>query len=182
MFVGYLYQHGVSECENKLFENVLVWMYFNHLHVANQHVQKMKPKFTEPATRVKKAWLQLISFDFFFRCRVICVKVRSLWIFLFVRSSYCRCSLKNGVHENFAKFTGKHLCDSLFLNNNFIKKETLAQRVFLEILQSFQEHIFYRTTPGDYFCFVYLNFVCVPLFVKYLSRNIHNGCKLLVGT
>ena len=40
---------------------------------------------------------------------------------------------KKGVLKNFAKFTGKHLCQSLFFNKvdlqacNFIKKETLAQ-------------------------------------------------------
>ena len=40
---------------------------------------------------------------------------------------------EKGVLRNFAKFTGKHLCQSLFFNNvpgqglTFIKKETLAQ-------------------------------------------------------
>ena len=41
-----------------------------------------------------------------------------------------RCSVKKGVLRNFAKRTGKHLCQSLFLNKvllNFIKKETLTQ-------------------------------------------------------
>ena len=42
--------------------------------------------------------------------------------------------LKKGVLRNFTKFTGKHLCQSLFLNKfavlkpaHFIKKETIAQ-------------------------------------------------------
>ena len=52
------------------------------------------------------------------------------------RSSHQRCSIKKGVLRNFAKFTGKHLCQRLFFNKvaclrpeacNFIKKETLAQ-------------------------------------------------------
>ena len=48
------------------------------------------------------------------------------------RSSQRRCSVTNGVPRNFAKFTAKHLCQSLFFNKvsgacNFIKKETLAQ-------------------------------------------------------
>ena len=43
---------------------------------------------------------------------------------------------KKGVLRNFAKFTGKHLCQSLFFNKvaglrpkdcDFVKKETLAQ-------------------------------------------------------
>ena len=33
-----------------------------------------------------------------------------------VRSSHWRCSVKKGVLRNFAKFTGKHLCQSLFFN------------------------------------------------------------------
>ena len=38
--------------------------------------------------------------------------------------------MKKGVLRNFTKFTGKHLCQSLFFNKkdfNFIKKETLVQ-------------------------------------------------------
>ena len=48
------------------------------------------------------------------------------------------CSVRKGILRNFAKFTAKHLCQSLFFNKvaglrlrlwacNFIKKETLAQ-------------------------------------------------------
>ena len=53
------------------------------------------------------------------------------------RSNHQMCSLRKDVPRNFAKFTGKHLCQSLFLNKvegkqqaetfNFIKKETSAQ-------------------------------------------------------
>ena len=32
------------------------------------------------------------------------------------RSSHRRCSVEKGVLKNFAKFTGKHLCQSLFFN------------------------------------------------------------------
>ena len=32
------------------------------------------------------------------------------------RNSHRRCSVKKGVLKNFAKFTGKHLCQSLFFN------------------------------------------------------------------
>ena len=32
------------------------------------------------------------------------------------RSSHPRCSVKKGVLRNFAKFTGKHLCQTLFFN------------------------------------------------------------------
>ena len=33
------------------------------------------------------------------------------------RSSHWRCSLTKGVLRNFAKFTGKHLCQSLFFRD-----------------------------------------------------------------
>ena len=65
--------------------------------------------------------------DFFYPQRVLLKRASG-------RSSDRRCSLKKGVLRNFAKFTGKHLCQSLFFNKvetcNFIKKETLA-KVFL---------------------------------------------------
>ena len=48
-----------------------------------------------------------------------------------VRSSHQRCSIKKGALRNFAKFTGKHLCQSLFL---------------------IKLHLFYKTPPGDCFC------------------------------
>ena len=32
------------------------------------------------------------------------------------RSSHRRCSVKKGILRNFAKFTGKHMCQSLFFN------------------------------------------------------------------
>ena len=36
--------------------------------------------------------------------------------FLRVRSSHQRCSVRKGLLRNFTKFTGKHLCQSLFFN------------------------------------------------------------------
>ena len=34
----------------------------------------------------------------------------------YYKSSHQRCSVKKGILKNFTKFTGKHLCQSLFLN------------------------------------------------------------------
>ena len=65
------------------------------------------------------------------------------------------CSMKKCVLRNFAKLTGKHLCQSLFFNKvagltpqacNFIKKEALAQTFsceFSEISKNtfFTEHL-----------------------------------------
>ena len=43
------------------------------------------------------------------------------------RSNHTRCSVKKAGFRNYTKFTGKHPCQSLFLNK---KKETLAQVFF----------------------------------------------------
>ena len=46
------------------------------------------------------------------------------------RSSHRRCSVRKGVVRNFAKFAGKHLCQSLFFNKVFLLKKTLWHRCF----------------------------------------------------
>ena len=66
-----------------------------------------------------------------------------------------RCSIKKVVLKNFAKFTEKHLCQSLFLIKltcDFIKKETLAQVFscqFCDIFKNtfFTEHL--RATASE---------------------------------
>ena len=73
--------------------------------------------------------------------------------FLIDRSSQQGCSVKKGVLKNFAKFTGKHLCQSLFLNKvvgaacNFMKKETLAQMLSCEFCKIFK-NTFLQNTSG----------------------------------
>ena len=53
--------------------------------------------------------------------------------FFNLRSNHRRYSVRKGVLRNFAKFTGKHLCQIPFFNKaagqawNFIKKGTLVQ-------------------------------------------------------
>ena len=45
------------------------------------------------------------------------------------RSSHLRCSIKEGVPKKFAKFTRKHLCQSLFFNKIAgLKPATLLKR------------------------------------------------------
>ena len=56
-------------------------------------------------------------------------------------------SYKKGVLKNFAKFIGKHLCQSLFFNKvaglwNFIKNETLAQVFSSEFCEIFMNTFF----------------------------------------
>ena len=55
---------------------------------------------------------------------------------------------KKGVLKNFAKFTGKYLCQGLFFNNvNFIKKETLAQLLSCKFCE-ISKNAFSYTTPS----------------------------------
>ena len=77
----------------------------------------------------------------------------------FFRSSHQRCSFRKVVLRNFAKFTGKHLCQSFFFNKvaGLLEKKLaqVSSVKFCEISKniSFTEHlwttasIFYRTHP-----------------------------------
>ena len=42
--------------------------------------------------------------------------VFAITIQMTIRSSHQRCSVRKGVLRNFAKFTGKHLCQAVFFN------------------------------------------------------------------
>ena len=76
------------------------------------------------------------------------------------RSSHQRCSVKKGVLRKFSKFTGKHLCQSHFLNKVtalrpeiLFKKETLTQVFSCEFCiisknTFFTEHLW--TTTSTY--------------------------------
>ena len=59
---------------------------------------------------------------------------------------------KKGVLRNFEKFTGKHLCQKLFLiklteSCSFIKKESLAHVFSCEFCEISKNIFFYRTHP-----------------------------------
>ena len=74
-------------------------------------------------------------------CTLLHSKLKPSGIFYFwFRSSRSEVYCKKCVLKNFAKFTGKHLSQSLFLNKvagswNFIKKETLAQVFSCELFE-----------------------------------------------
>ena len=70
------------------------------------------------------------------------------------RSCHRRCYVRNGVLENFAKFIGKHLSPfliKLYHSQQLYEKRGFGAGVFLWILQTFLEIIFYRTPLGDNF-------------------------------
>ena len=50
--------------------------------------------------------------------------------------------MKIGVFENFAKLTGKHLCQSLLFKNVDIEKENLAQVFSCEFCEVFKNTFF----------------------------------------
>ena len=56
----------------------------------------------------------------------------SLSFYVISTSSHRRCSVQIGVLKNFIKFTGKHLCQSLFFNKvaGFLLKKRLWHRCF----------------------------------------------------
>ena len=61
------------------------------------------------------------------------------------RSNLQQVFCKKDVFKNFAKFTGKQLCQSLFFNKvfyNFIKKERLAQMFSSEFCEIFKNKFF----------------------------------------
>ena len=84
-----------------------------------------------------------------------------------IKSRHQRSFLIKGVLRNFAKFTGKHLCQSLFFNKvAALRPTTLLKRrpwhrCFPVNFTKFLEHLFCRTPLGD----------CLPerLWSKYLS-------------
>ena len=51
--------------------------------------------------------------------------IQRIWKQTYCLQKHQRCSIKKGVLKNFAKFTGKHLCQRLFLKP-FIKSEALT--------------------------------------------------------
>ena len=72
-------------------------------------------------------------------------------------SSHWMCSVRKGVLRNFAKFTGKHLCQSLFFNKvaglrpAVLLKKRLWHRCFPVNLAKFVRTVFERTPLGDCF-------------------------------
>ena len=59
-----------------------------------------------------------------------------------LRSSHWSCSIKKGVTKNFAKFTGKHLCQSLW-------KKRLWNRCFPVNFAKFSRALFLQNIFGQ---------------------------------
>ena len=91
--------------------------------------------------------------DCFFICSITALfsdNLRLLFVWLILILSIARSIrpevfCKKGVLRNFAIFTGKHLCQSLFFNK--VKKETLTQLFFFEFWEISKNTFLYRTSP-----------------------------------
>ena len=90
-----------------------------------------------------------------------------------VRSSQRRCSVKKSVLRNFAKFTGKHLCQSLFsdkfsdLRLASSLKTRLWHRPFPMNFAKFLRTRFLQNTSGGCFCInkYFISLLILLLFV-----------------
>ena len=85
-------------------------------------------------------------------------KITNLWVkFPIYRSSQRRCSIRKGVLWTFAKFTGKHLCQSLFFNKiGGLWKGTVFWTSYVRSIYVLCLRGFYRTPPDDCFGFYYV--------------------------
>ena len=85
---------------------------------------------------------------------------RSIYPFLF-RKSCLVVFCKKGVLKNFAKFTGKDLCQSVLLllfaglRSITLKKGTLAQVFSCQFCRNFINIFFYRVTPVAAYVYFY---------------------------
>ena len=74
------------------------------------------------------------------------------------RGNHQKCSIKKGVIRNFVKFTGKHMCQSIFFNKvaglryATLLKKRLWDMCFLVNIAKFLRTLFYRIRLGDCFC------------------------------
>ena len=85
---------------------------------------------------------------------------------------------KKDVLRNFAKPTGKHLCQRLFFN----KVAGLGTVFFLWILQNFYEHLFYRAPPDFAYIFLFIVSILYQFDGKcgkvYISSNPFTVAKM----
>ena len=67
---------------------------------------------------IKKLFNYLVFLNIFFKkiCQARQCRVTPHCLYLDSKNSHQRCTVKKSVLRNFAKFIGKHLCQSLFFN------------------------------------------------------------------
>ena len=110
----------------------------------------------------------------FFTChkenilKVTSIPCIAVFLWIICRSSHRRCSLRNGVLRNFEKFTGKHLCQSLFFNKvaglrpATLLKKNFWHRCFPMNFAKFLTTPFLRNTPGRLLLHLTFHFIQNP--------------------
>ena len=94
----------------------------------------------------------------------------------YIRSSHGRCSINKGNLRNFVKFTGKHLCQSLFLKKVAGLKPAsllimrLWHKCFPVSFAKFLRTPFYRIPLGDCFWYIYKQ-ICTNNILHLLQSN-----------
>ena len=107
------------------------------------------------------------DYDFIFDAKLKCDFVLNSHF----RSCQQRFSARNGVLRNFAKFTGKHLCQSPAI----LLKRRLWHRYFPVNFAKFLWTPFYRTSPGDCFWTEYSLFL--NFWIMKCTQNKYKLCN-----
>ena len=82
------------------------------------------------------------------------------------RSNYRRCSVKNSVLRNFAKFTGKHLCQILFFNKIVWNFKISKNTFYTEHLQTIASVANWTISCG--------------IYLSFKSRHLKLFCKIII--
>ena len=122
--------------------------------------------------------------DIYFQHHILCLYHVSISSF---RSSHRRSSVRKGVLRNFAKFTGKHLRQSLCFNKVaglrkrwLLQKKRLWQRCFPVNFVKFVRTPFLQNTSGRLLLFIYFFATSFIEVIKTRQTNCfweYNECK-----
>ena len=107
------------------------------------------------------------------------VELLTLWIILFTlfRSSRPEVFCKKGIFKNFAKFTGKHLCQSIFLKKvaTLFKKRLWYKCFPMNFAKVLRTPIFIRTplVAGCFCLFLILYNYCLVKVISFSFFTLH---------
>ena len=126
---------------------------------------------------------------FLFMCSSSFSKMVRLFRLVTFKSSHRMCSVRKGFLRNFTKFTGKHLCQSLFFNKvtglrlATLLKKKLWLRCFLVIFAKFLRTTFLQKTSGrkllnydKYRTSVLFNSIKISNQVVRMAKDPHKWC------
>ena len=100
------------------------------------------------------------------------------------RCSHLTCSVKISIIRNFAKFTGKHLCQTLIFNKATawpatLLKKRLWYRCFPVSFTKSKNTFFYRIPPDDCF-WNKLTSISRGICLSFKSRHLELFCKIII--